>query len=60
MLAVLLFASLVASLPLAVVAFTLGNFAVLTALCVYVTAVSLSLFVTALRGFARGSEFDEA
>ena len=50
MLIIALFTSLCLALPVATVAFYLGNFAVLTWLCVYVTTVSMGLFVIALRG----------
>ena len=55
MLIIALFTSLCLAMPVAAVAFYLGNFAVLTWLCIYVTSVSLGLFVLALRG-TRGSE----
>ena len=61
MLIIALFTSLCLALPVAAVAFYLGNFAMLTWLCVYVTAVSLGLFVLALRGtHGDDAELDEA
>ena len=42
-------ASLALALPLAIVAFVLGNFAVLMSLCIYVTVCSLVFCLDALR-----------
>lgn len=50
MLIIALFTSLCLAMPVAAAAFYLGNFTVLTVLCIYVTTVSLGLFVLALRG----------
>lgn len=51
-----LFFSLLVAMPVAVVAFYLKSFAVLTGICVYVTAVSVVLFIAALRGPGRSAE----
>ncbi|WP_375262791.1 hypothetical protein [Palleronia sp.] len=61
MLIIALFTSLCLAMPVAAAAFYVGNFTALTVLCVYVTIVSLGLFVLALRGTHEAeAELDEA
>lgn len=46
---ILILSSLILSLPVAIVAFYLGNFGLLIALCGYVTVSSMILFIDTLR-----------
>jgi len=54
----IILASLAFALPVAVVAFYLGNFAILMALSGYVTIASVALFVGVLRGIGTGAALE--